>query len=153
VTLGASSETVVSNPPEGFPRVVAHLVYDDVRSAVEWLCRVFGFSEREWARHTHADGSVGRTQLQVFDSVITVGPPSVHADSPRRGVSSMLLVYMDEVDEHYARVVEAAGASIVTPLEDLPWGDRRYQVSDPEGHQWTFAQHVRDVDLSSIEHH
>jgi len=142
---------VTPNPPTGFPRIVAHLIYDDVAAAVAWLSRVFGFSEREWARHVGADGRVGRTQLQVFDSVITVGPPSVHGESPRRGVSSMLLVYVDELDQHYARA-SAAGATIVSPLEELPWGDRRYQAADPEGHQWTFAQHVRDVDLSEIEH-
>ncbi len=139
------------NPPDGFPRIVPHLIYDDVGAAVTWLCRVFGFSERTWARHLHADGTVGRTQLQVYDSVMTVGPPSVHGQSPSGGVSSMLLVYIDDVDAHYERA-RAEGASIVTPLEELPWGDRRYQASDPEGHQWTFAQHVRDVDLSAVPH-
>ena len=34
-------------------------------------------------------------------------------------------------------------------LGDRPWGDRLYQVADPEGHQWTFAQHVRDVELDA----
>lgn len=139
------------NPPEGFPRIVAHLIYDDVGGAVDWLARVFGFEERAWARHIQADGSVGRTQMQVWDSVITVGPPSVHGGSPRAGVSSMLLVYIDDVEAHYERV-RAAGATIVSPLEELPWGDRRYQASDPEGHQWTFAEHVRDVDLSAHVH-
>jgi uncharacterized glyoxalase superfamily protein PhnB len=33
-------------------------------------------------------------------------------------------------------------------LEDRPWGDRTYQATDPEGHQWVFAQHVRDVELT-----
>jgi uncharacterized glyoxalase superfamily protein PhnB len=25
------------------------------------------------------------------------------------------------------------------------YGDRRYGAADPEGHQWYFAQHVREV--------
>jgi len=29
--------------------------------------------------------------------------------------------------------------------EDQPYGDRTYGTEDPEGHQWSFAQHVRDV--------
>jgi uncharacterized glyoxalase superfamily protein PhnB len=44
-----------------------------------------------------------------------------------------------------------AGFPRIVPLEDLPWGDRCYQAVDPEGHQWTFAQHVRDAD--PLEHH
>jgi uncharacterized glyoxalase superfamily protein PhnB len=59
----------------------------------------------------------------------------------------MLYVYVDDVDHHYERARQA-GAQIVLPLEDRPWGDRTYQATDPEGHQWVFAQHVRDVDLT-----
>jgi uncharacterized glyoxalase superfamily protein PhnB len=140
--------TRVANPPLGLPRVLAHLAYDDVGAAVAWLARAFGFQERTLVRHTRADGRVGRTQMQVVDSVITLGTPSVHAASPRSGVSSMLYVYVDDVDAHYARA-RTAGATIVLELEERPWGDRTYQAADPEGHQWTFAQHVRDVDLDA----
>ena len=31
-------------------------------------------------------------------------------------------------------------------LEDTPYGDRRYDAEDPEGHRWSFAQHVRTVE-------
>ncbi len=56
----------------------------------------------------------------------------------------MLTVYVDDVDAHYQRAT-AAGATIVLELANQPWGDRRYQASDPEGHQWSFAQHIFDV--------
>jgi PhnB protein len=88
--------------------------------------------------------------MEIEDSVLTIGEPSVHADSPRRGVSSMLYVYIDDVDAHYHRA-KAAGAVIDLDLETQPWGDRRYQATDPEGHRWTFAQHLHDVEAD--EHH
>jgi uncharacterized glyoxalase superfamily protein PhnB len=125
-------------PPAGMPRILPHLVYDDVDTAVAWLTGAFGFAERTQFRHTEDDGRTSRTQLDVVDSVITVGLPSVHGDSPRGGVSSMLYVYVDVVDEHYARA-RAAGATIAIELDDAPWGDRRYQATDLEGHHWTFA--------------
>jgi uncharacterized glyoxalase superfamily protein PhnB len=127
------------------------LVYDDVGAAVGWLTRAFGFSERAFVRHAGPDGTAERTQMQVEDSVITLGLPSVHGDSPRRGVSSMLYVYVGDVDEHYRRA-RAAGATIALELATQPWGDRRYQVTDPEGHQWSFAQHVGDVEPCSHAH-
>jgi PhnB protein len=125
--------------PPGFPRILPHLIYDDVAGAIDWLAKAFGFQERTSARHVGADGTIGRTQIEVVDSVITVGLPSIHGDSPRRGVSSMLYIYIDDVDRHYERAT-AAGATVVSELTDQPWGDRLYQVTDPEGHQWTFAQ-------------
>jgi uncharacterized glyoxalase superfamily protein PhnB len=132
------------NPPTGFPRIVAHLIYDDVSGAIEWLTGTFGFRERTSMRHTLPDATVGRAQIEILDSLITIGRPSIHADSPKRGVSSMLYVYVDDVDAHYQRAV-AAGAMIVAEILDQPWGDRLYQVADPEGHQWTFAQHTHDA--------
>jgi len=133
----------VTNPPRGFPRILPHLVYDDVAGAIDWLTTTVGFRERTAIRHVLPDGTIGRTQMEFLDSLITIGQPSVHGGSPRDGVSSMLYVYVDDVDAHYG-VARAAGVRVVTELEDKPWGDRGYQVSDPEGHQWTFAQHVAD---------
>ena len=85
--------------------------------------------------------------MDVVDSVITLGPPSQHGGSPRDGVSSMLYVYVDDVTAHYEHARQS-GAHVVAEIADRPWGDRLYQVSDLEGHQWTFAQHVADVGLT-----
>ena len=38
-----------------------------------------------------------------------------------------------------------AGAQVLHPLQDTFWGDRHGQVTDPFGHRWGLAQHVRDV--------
>lgn len=55
----------------------------------------------------------------------------------------MLYVYVDDAEGHYEHA-QALGATIVTGLQ-IHAGDRRYQVADLEGHQWTFAQHLYDT--------
>jgi len=132
----------VTDPPPGFPRVLAHLIYEDVDAAIAWLTEVFGFRERIAPHHEESDGTTSRTQIEVADSLITIGRPSVHADSPRRGVSSMLYVFVDDVERHYDHVA-SRGARIVVTLHTHA-SDKRYQAADPEGHQWTFAQRVSD---------
>ena len=47
-----------------------------------------------------------------------------------------VLVYVDDVDEHYARA-KAAGAVILSEPEDGPPA-RRYRAEDLEGHRWMF---------------
>jgi uncharacterized glyoxalase superfamily protein PhnB len=131
--------------PAGWPRIVPHLIYDHPGAAADWLSRAFGFRERTARRHTATDGTIERAQMDVGDSIITLGLPSVHGESPSRGVSAMMYVYVDDVDAHHRRAV-AAGARIVLELADRPWGDRCYQSMDLERHQWTFAQHLADVD-------
>ncbi|MDX6519236.1 MAG: hypothetical protein QOF50_2082 [Gaiellaceae bacterium] len=53
-------------------------------------------------------------------------------------------VYVEDVDAHLAHA-RAAGATILSELEDQPFGDRQYRAEDLEGHRWMFATHVRDV--------
>lgn len=134
----------VSNPPAGAPRIVPHLIYDDVPAALRWLADAFGFRERREARLTGPDGAVRHAEMELGGGIIMLGGPSVHGDSPKRGVSTMLNVYVDALDAHCERA-RKAGAQIVLEPADMPWGDRRYQARDPEGHQWHFAQHLRDV--------
>jgi uncharacterized glyoxalase superfamily protein PhnB len=59
-------------------------------------------------------------------------------------VHGQVYVYVDDVDAHFARA-KAAGASILEEPTDQFYGDRRYIARDLEGHEWTFATHVRDV--------
>ena len=47
-----------------------------------------------------------------------------------------VLVYVEDVDEHYARA-KGAGAVILSEPEDGPPA-RRYRVEDLEGHRWMF---------------
>jgi len=48
-------------------------------------------------------------------------------------------VYVDDVDAHFEQA-KAAGAKINMEPTDQPYGDRRYDCEDPEGHDWFFAQ-------------
>src|ERR1700682_6156875 len=36
----------VGSPPTGFPRIVPHLIYDNVAAAIDWLTDAFRFHER-----------------------------------------------------------------------------------------------------------
>ena len=151
----------VSNPPEGMPRIVPMVSYEDVAGATQWLCSAFGFRER--LRYAEPDGTLSHVQLEfASDGLIMLGSAGGAYISPKRHaqscedmrriyntpyVSDGLHVYVDDVSAHYARAREA-GATILSDLEDTPFGDRHYRVEDPEGHRWMFAQHTRDVAAS-----
>ena len=84
--------------------------------------------------------------VQRKDGVVMMGHPGPDYKNPKRlgGVTQMVYVYVDDVDKHFA-VAKAAGAHILSEPADQFYGDRTYGAEDPEGHQWSFAQHVRDV--------
>ncbi len=133
----------------GFPRIVPMLSYEDCSSAADWLCRAFGFEERE--RYAEADGRVTHVELAMGDGVLFLGNPGPDYQSPRRHreeceaaakwsaepyVIDGVYVGVDDVDAHFQAAKEA-GATILSAVEDTPVG-RHYRAEDPEGHRWMF---------------
>ena len=135
---------MTKNPPDNMPRISAYLLYEDVAGALDWLAKAFGFRER--MRMPGESGQILHAEMELDDGVIMMGNPGGDYRNPKRlgQVTQHLYVYVDDVDGHYEQARQA-GATILAEPEDQFYGDRRYGAEDPEGHQWFFAQHVRDV--------
>lgn len=118
------------------------LGYRDVRAAVEWLCRVFGFEERlQIADH--------RSQLTFGDGAVVAAGWGASGEEGGAALGShSVLVRVLDIDRHYARVV-AAGARVGGPPVDHPYGERQYSVTDPGGHRWTFSETIANSDPAS----
>ncbi len=141
-----------TNAASPWPRVVPMPTYEDVGAASEWLCRAFGFTERE--RFGSPDGRVTTVILDVpGGGAIMPGWTGPEYQSPahhRRQCESAkrwhavpyimdgVLITVDDVDEHCARA-RAAGAVVLTEPQDTGHG-RSYRVEDLEGHRWMFSE-------------
>src|SRR5438105_3961928 len=127
------------------------LSYEDVGGAAAWIVEAFGF--REELRYEEPDGRVSHVELRHGDGSVMLGNPSPDYQSPkthREGCEAAarwsetpfvvdgVHVYVDDVDAHFERA-RAAGARILSEVEDTPFGDRHYRVEDLEGHVWYFA--------------
>lgn len=121
--------------------VIPVLIYPDVRAAVEWLGRAFGFVERLQIGENH------RSQLRVgIDGAVIIGDVRYDRRPPRAGeVTQLVMVRVDDVRAHCERA-RANGARIVDELTDHEYGERQYTAEDFAGHQWTFSQTLADVD-------
>ena len=125
--------------------VTPYLLYGDVSAAIAWLTRTFGFEER--LRFADESGVVTHAELALGDGEVFLGHPGPEYESPKElgAFTHLVHVYVDDVDAHFARAVEA-GAPILGELEDTPYGDRRYDTEDLEGHRWSFATVLRELE-------
>jgi uncharacterized glyoxalase superfamily protein PhnB len=121
-------------------RIYVRLAYNDEEAAAAWLTRVFGF--REWERKTNPDGSA-MIWLELGEGQVMVSRAAFGLRSPADlgAASHKINVYVDDVDAHYEHAT-SEGLAIERPLETMPWGDRRYEAFDLEGHWWHFAQRL-----------
>ncbi len=80
-----------------------------------------------------------RAQLVYGDGAIIV----IEAGSGTAPQS--VLVRVENADAHHEQAL-AAGARIVKPPTDYPYGERQYNAEDIGGHRWTFSQSIADID-------
>ncbi len=133
------------------PGVVPMISYEDGVAALEWLTEAFGF--QELTRWLGPHGELSHGELETGDGVIMLATPTPDYESPKRHrqhceranrwaqvpwVIDGVLVYVENLDEHYARA-KRAGAHILSEPEDGPPA-RRYRAEDLEGHRWMFMQ-------------
>lgn len=113
--------------------IIPELPYPDVLEAADWLCRAFGFKKRLQIAHH-------RFQLTYGDSSLVVIEKGNAPDS-----SYSVMVHVEDVDSLFKGAKEA-GARIISPPADYPFGERQCTVTDLGGHHWTFSQTISDID-------
>lgn len=113
--------------------VIPELAYADVVEASDWLSKAFGFTVRlRIGSH--------RAQLVYGDGAIIVMDGGSGDVTPQS-----VLVRVENAHAHHEQAL-AAGAHIVKPPTDYPYGERQYNAEDIGGHSWTFSQSIADVD-------
>ena len=100
---------MVTNRSAPTATVVPILIHDDVSTAIDWLCRAFGFAER--LRAPGRDGTITHAQLAIGDEELMLGkaggPFAARAASPNRYVH----VTVPDVAAHFARARTAQRSS------------------------------------------
>jgi uncharacterized glyoxalase superfamily protein PhnB len=119
-----------------FEGITPYLHYDDVAAMIEWLTRVFGFTER--GRWVNSQGALRNAELYAGNTEVWLeGDPEYWTQKGRRP-EEWIGVWVDDVDAMYDQV-KAAGVDTAPP-EDKFYGIRVFQVTDPEGYAWGFMQ-------------
>jgi predicted enzyme related to lactoylglutathione lyase len=104
---------------------------DDVTASATFVKQHFGFSE-----DMSADGFVSLSRQDAGFNLIFLrtGLKSFKPSYMREHRADGLLIVfvVDDIDREYARL-QAQGVAIATPIETEAWGERFFQVKDPNG--------------------
>ncbi|WP_344420506.1 VOC family protein [Amycolatopsis minnesotensis] len=148
----AQSENSQDETVQGDPRYLGlapYLYYADATEALEWLVRVFGFTEK--VRYVDSAGVVFQATVLAGDAEIQlagVGSEYWEAKGVDGPVGQLNIVYVDDVDAQYEKI--GALLEEVSQPQDQPYGARLFTVPDIGGNSWTFWQQMSDqVDLPS----
>jgi uncharacterized glyoxalase superfamily protein PhnB len=104
--------------------VIPVLIYPDVREAVSWLRKAFGFVERVRIGEDH------RSQLSFGDGAVIIGDVRKERRPPRAGeVTHSVMVRVDDVDVHCERA--RAHARVLMEPTDFEYGERQIRGGRP----------------------
>lgn len=141
---------MVAPIPNGYEGIIPHLVTSNTTEAIEFYKKAFGAREvsrcpaPDGKRLLHAEIKVGDASVYLCDDF----PEFCEGNSrtPTSLGASPVTVhrFVEDCDAALAKAQEA-GATLSFPASDMFWGDRYGKVTDPYGHEWSFATHIRDV--------
>jgi len=124
--------------PDGYHSITPSFCVDGAQQFIDFLKQVFDAQDR--FTMGGPGGKILHAELNIGDSAIMVGDVMPQWSAK----TNSLYVYVDDVDEAYARALKAGATSIRAP-ENAFYGDRTSSVSDPFGNIWGIATHVEDV--------
>jgi len=138
---------MTASRPDGVPWLTPYLTVRDARATISFFEAAFGFSVRDSVQD---DGAVMHVEMSYHGQLIVMFAPEGAfgsiARTPRSAgavAPQSFYLYVDDVDEVYARAV-AAGAKSLSEPQDQFWGDRFAQIEDIDGYRWALARRLQD---------
>jgi PhnB protein len=132
--------------------VSAMLAVSDVKAAVAFYQKAFGFAKR--GVMNGPDGKPIHAELTLRGATLMLGP-----ENPARGMRSAktvgaspasLFLYVENVDKTVAKAV-GLGATAQGPVMDMFWGDRCGMLTDPDGYGWMVGTHKAEPTMLEMK--
>ncbi|AVR99309.1 VOC family protein [Pseudoduganella armeniaca] len=127
-----------------------HIVCRDAAAAIEFYKKAFGAEELTRMPAQDGSGKLMHAMIGIGDSHVMLCDefPEWGARGPQSlGGTPVTLHYnVPDVDAAFQRALDA-GAQTKMPVTDMFWGDRYGVLTDPFGHDWSLATHIRDVSV------
>ncbi len=136
----------VKATPDGYHAITPYLIVRGGAAAITFYRKVFGADER--MRLPGPDGKIGHAEIAIGDSLLMLADENPEhgavAPGPEGSSAVTLHLYVNDANAT-VRAAEAAGATVLRPVETKFYGDRSGTVRDPFGHVWHVSTHVENV--------
>jgi PhnB protein len=132
------------NPiPQGYNAVTPWIISRDTAGLIAFLENAFDATEL--ARVQMEDGSIGHAEVRIGDSVVMMfDARPAWPDTP-----AFLRLYVPDCDAIFRQALNA-GATSLTEMTEMPWGDRVGRVRDPFGNLWWIQTRIADLTLEEM---
>lgn len=139
-----SGQKAVRPIPEGYHTVTPWIISRDTAGLIEFVQAAF--EAEDLGRVYNDDGSIGHAEVRLGDSVVMMF--DAKPDWP--ATPGFLRLYVADAEATFQRALQA-GATAVTELTHVFWGDVVGRVGDPFGNLWWIQQRIEEVTPEEME--
>jgi PhnB protein len=138
-----STHDTIPPVPEGYGTVTPWVISLDTASLLDFVARAFDATEL--ARLPNEDGTIGHAEVRIGDSIVMMfdGRPEWGA------TPAFLRLYVEDAAGTFRQALDA-GATAVTEVTELFWGDRIGRVRDPLGNVWWLQERTAELTPDEI---
>jgi PhnB protein len=124
--------------PAGFGDILLGFMPNGSAQFIDFITAAFG--AEAIMRHDAPNGTVGHARIRIGNSIVIVS----EAHGRYQPMPAGVYMYVENAYEVYERAIRA-GASVLYPIANMPYGDRMGGVTDPFGNEWYISTHVKDI--------
>ena len=137
--------TQVKPIPEGYHTITPYLVVDGAEKIIRFMKEAFG-AQPLFEPMMRPDGKVMHAEFKIGSSILMIADASERA----KATSTMLYLYVPDVDAVYQKALKAGATSMMEPTNQF-YGDRSGGVIDSAGNRWHIGTHVEDVSPAELK--
>jgi PhnB protein len=136
--------------------LIPHLVVNNAQKAIDFYKKAFGAKEvmsmpgPDGKRIMHAELTLDGAAIYLCDDFPEMCGGKSRTPVSLKGTPVTIHRYVKDCDAAIEKA-KKAGATVSMPPQDMFWGDRYGQVTDPFGHVWSIATHVKDLSPEEME--
>ena len=141
-----SKSSAIKKVRENYSAVTPWIISSSSEQLIEFLTAAFEAEEIANSRLKNETGATIHVVIKIGDAMVML------FDSKEEwGASpSFLNLYVDDIEKTYQKSIEL-GATSVTDITTLWFGEKVCRILDPFGNLWWINQRIEEVDLTNLE--
>lgn len=142
--------------PAGLENLIPHLVCSPCSEAIEFYKKAFGAEEitrmpgLDGRKIMHAAIRIGSNVVFLVDDFPEFCGGKSQTPAALNGTPVTIHRYVENCDAAIKRAQDA-GATVLMWPADMFWGDRYGVLTDPYGHKWSLATHIKDMTPAEMQ--
>ncbi|WP_343671195.1 VOC family protein [Chitinophaga sp.] len=132
--------------PENYSAVTPWVISPSTEKLIEFLKEAFDAEEIPNSIIKNEEGSVIHAVIKIGDAILLL----FDAREGWAPTPVFLNLYVEDIDKSYQRAL-ASGATSVTDITTLWFGEKVCRVLDPFGNLWWINQRIEEVDFTNPE--